>query len=94
MYGDRKGGFEKRSFNREPTEITCAKCGKKDTVPFKPREGSEVLCKECFLKGKGITPREKKEEPAEESAEEHEADVSEAEDDKEELEESEESEEI
>lgn len=67
-YNDRgKGGFQKRSYPSEPTEITCAKCGKKDTVPFKPREGSEVLCRTCFMKSKGITPREKeKPEEAEE----------------------------
>lgn len=53
-------GFRRRSFQREPTEITCAECSKKDTVPFKPREGSTVLCRECFLKKRGITPREQK----------------------------------
>jgi CxxC-x17-CxxC domain-containing protein len=52
------------------TEITCAQCGKKDTVPFKPREGSEVLCKECFMKKKGITPREPRKEESEEEVEE------------------------
>ena len=50
------------------TKIKCAECGKEDEVPFKPREGSKVLCKECFLKSKGITPREEK--PAESSDEE------------------------
>lgn len=34
----------------EPTEITCAECGKQDTVPFKPREGSAVYCRDCFAK--------------------------------------------
>ena len=29
-------------------EITCSHCGKKDTVPFKPYEGSIVLCHECM----------------------------------------------
>lgn len=64
----RRGGFRgggrggpRRSFGgpREQTEITCSSCGKKDTVPFKPREGTgaTLLCKECFLKKKGITPR-------------------------------------
>ncbi|MEM4152989.1 MAG: CxxC-x17-CxxC domain-containing protein [Candidatus Pacearchaeota archaeon] len=58
-----------RRFNREPTKITCAECGKEDTVPFKPREGSTVLCKECFLKKKGIVPKEEKPEAAEEEPE-------------------------
>ncbi|UCD20812.1 MAG: hypothetical protein JSW08_03500 [archaeon] len=59
---------KKRFFPRQPTEITCAECGKKDTVPFKPREGSKVLCKACFLKSKGIEPR-KDEQPAEKAEE-------------------------
>ena len=61
--------FKKKGFYpRQMTEITCAQCGKKDTVPFKPREGSKVLCKECFLKSKGIEPKEetKEEEKTEE----------------------------
>lgn len=80
MPGFRKGGFRKdgfrkdgfRRFNRGPRQmhkITCSECGNEGEVPFKPREGSEVLCKECFMKKKGITPREKKEEQKEESEE-------------------------
>ncbi|OGH23849.1 MAG: zinc-binding protein [Candidatus Levybacteria bacterium RIFCSPHIGHO2_02_FULL_42_12] len=29
-------------------EITCASCGKKDTVPFVPRGDKPVLCRDCF----------------------------------------------
>ena len=29
-------------------EITCSHCGKKDTVPFEPFEGSIVLCSDCM----------------------------------------------
>ena len=58
----------KKSFGeREMHKITCAECGKEAEVPFKPREGTPVLCKECYLKKKGITPR--KEEPQEEKEE-------------------------
>lgn len=59
--GGGRGGFGgRRSFGpREMTKITCAKCGKEDEVPFKPREGSEVLCKDCYFKSKGIEPRNK-----------------------------------
>ena len=39
------------------TKIKCAECGKEDEVPFKPRDGTSVLCKECYFKKKGITPR-------------------------------------
>ena len=59
--GFRSGGFSRgprRSFGpREMTKIKCAECGKEDEVPFKPRDGSSVLCKECYFKSKGITPR-------------------------------------
>lgn len=57
--GGNRGGF-RRSFNRGPREMTkikCSKCGKEDEVPFKPRDGSTVLCKECYFKEKGIEPR-------------------------------------
>ena len=50
------GGF-RRSFPREMTKIKCSECGKEDEVPFKPREGTPVYCRECFMKKKGITPR-------------------------------------
>ena len=33
---------------RQLYEITCAKCGKKDKVPFKPAEGRSVYCKSCY----------------------------------------------
>lgn len=57
--GFRSGGFRpRRSFGpREMTKIKCAECGKDDEVPFKPRDGSTVLCKECYFKKKGIEPR-------------------------------------
>jgi CxxC-x17-CxxC domain-containing protein len=56
----RSFGGPRRSFGpREMTKIKCAKCGKEDEVPFKPREGSAVLCKECYFKEKGIEPRSK-----------------------------------
>jgi len=33
---------------RELYEITCAKCGKKDKIPFRPVEGRAVYCKSCY----------------------------------------------
>lgn len=33
-------------------DAVCTRCGKKTTVPFKPREGWEVLCRECYEKKK------------------------------------------
>lgn len=35
---------------REMFEITCANCGKTDSVPFKPRGDRPVLCRDCFRK--------------------------------------------
>ena len=59
--GNRGGGFRRGGgFNRGPREmheITCKSCGKKDQVPFKPRDDKDVLCKECYFKSKGIEPR-------------------------------------
>lgn len=51
------GGFRRNFGPREMTKIKCAECGKEDEVPFKPREGTAVLCKDCYLKKKGIAPR-------------------------------------
>lgn len=43
MGDDRGRGGERQSF-----EITCANCGKTDTVPFQPRGDRPVLCRDCF----------------------------------------------
>jgi len=80
----RGGGFEKRSFDGPKTKIKCSECGKEDEVPFKPREGSPVYCKACFMKKKGITPREQ---PKAEDKEEAEVSKKSEEKSKEELEE-------
>lgn len=40
-----------RDFNAGPRqmyEITCAECGKTDTVPFKPKGDRPVYCREHF----------------------------------------------
>ena len=29
-------------------EVTCSKCGCQTKVPFKPIEGKEVYCKDCY----------------------------------------------
>ncbi|MFH1536229.1 MAG: zinc-ribbon domain containing protein [Patescibacteria group bacterium] len=38
---------------RQSFEITCADCGRKDTVPFQPRGDRPVLCRDCFRKQRG-----------------------------------------
>lgn len=30
--------------------VTCSKCGVQTEVPFKPIEGREVFCRDCFKK--------------------------------------------
>lgn len=35
---------------REMFTATCAKCGGEAKVPFKPTEGREVYCSDCFAK--------------------------------------------
>lgn len=32
----------------ERFEMVCDNCGKHDTVPFQPKVGRSVLCKECY----------------------------------------------
>jgi CxxC-x17-CxxC domain-containing protein len=43
---DTRGGGS--NFARQSFEITCAQCGKTDTVPFKPKGDRPVLCRDCF----------------------------------------------
>lgn len=37
---------------REFFETTCSKCGGVARVPFKPTDGREVLCSDCYAKSK------------------------------------------
>lgn len=30
--------------------VTCAKCGDRCEVPFRPREGKPIYCRHCFRK--------------------------------------------
>jgi len=47
------GGNDRHHSGPRPSfEITCSECGKMDTVPFEPREGRPVLCRDCFQKQK------------------------------------------
>jgi len=73
-FGGGGGGGFRRSFGpREMHKIKCSECGKDAEVPFKPREGTPVYCRDCFFKKKGITPREpRKEEASSEGSEESE----------------------
>lgn len=44
--GDRRSGGPRGE--RQSFPITCSQCGKQDTVPFQPRDGRPVLCRDCF----------------------------------------------
>lgn len=47
--------FNKGGLNPVPREMhkaKCADCGKECDVPFKPKEGRPVYCKECYAKHK------------------------------------------
>ncbi len=44
---DRGGG---RNQPRQTYTAVCADCGAETTVPFEPREGRPVYCKECYAK--------------------------------------------
>jgi len=66
---NRGGGGFNRFGPREMHKATCAECGKECEVPFKPTEGRDVFCRDCFMKRKGIKPREDKEESKEDDEE-------------------------
>jgi CxxC-x17-CxxC domain-containing protein len=38
--------------NREMHKATCSGCNQECEVPFKPTEGRDVFCKECFQKNR------------------------------------------
>lgn len=43
--------MENRNFGeRKMYKATCADCGKECEVPFEPKEGRPVYCKECYQK--------------------------------------------
>ena len=35
---------------RQSFTATCAQCGKTTELPFEPRQGRPVYCRECFVK--------------------------------------------
>jgi len=46
----RKSRRVKQRSKRKMYEVTCSACGCQTQVPFKPIEGKEVFCKECYAK--------------------------------------------
>lgn len=65
------GGFRRDFGPREMHKITCSECGNEGEVPFKPRQGAPVFCRDCFAKKNGRTSRSEGGEsrPAESSGE-------------------------
>lgn len=51
--GPRRFGNNSFGGPREMHKAVCSNCKQECEVPFKPREGSEVFCKECYMKKKG-----------------------------------------
>jgi len=47
---DRENGVEHRPTSGQRHEFVCPGCGKPASVPFTPRSGKPVYCRECFKK--------------------------------------------
>lgn len=43
----RKSGYNEK---RQMFPATCATCGKETTVPFEPKTGRPVYCRDCYTK--------------------------------------------
>ena len=43
----RRDGYDQP---RQMHSVVCAECGAETTVPFEPREGRPVYCRECYTK--------------------------------------------
>ena len=44
-------GFQRRDAGpRTMHKATCSDCGKECEVPFEPKEGRPVYCRECYSK--------------------------------------------
>ena len=58
--GGSGGGFRPRNnFSNGPREMhkaTCSACSKDCEVPFRPKEGRPVFCKDCYQKQKAAQP--------------------------------------
>ena len=61
----RGGGGFNRFGPREMHKATCAECGKECEVPFKPTQGRDVFCQDCFKKWKCFKPKEESEDEEE-----------------------------
>ena len=46
----RTHGFRRHEEPREMHKAICAECKKECEVPFKPTQGRDVFCRDCFAK--------------------------------------------
>ncbi len=51
--GSRGGGYNSRSSgsasgSRQMYKVVCAECGQETEVPFEPRNGRPVYCRDCY----------------------------------------------
>ena len=51
-HGGSNRGFRDNFGPRTMHKAVCSECKKECEVPFKPTEGKDVFCKECFAKRK------------------------------------------
>lgn len=52
----KKKKSEKQNTNKDGRfDIVCDHCGRNDTVPFQPKVGRSVLCKDCFQASRART---------------------------------------
>jgi CxxC-x17-CxxC domain-containing protein len=49
-YGSRGGSSGSQGGARQMYPAVCAECGKPTEVPFEPRQGRPVYCRDCFEK--------------------------------------------
>ena len=45
-----RSGNSNYGYRRQMYAVTCSDCGKDTEVPFEPREGRPVYCRDCFSK--------------------------------------------
>ena len=53
MPGNFRGPRNNFDGPREMHKATCSNCKQECEVPFKPQDGREVFCRDCYAKKKG-----------------------------------------
>ncbi len=52
-YGSREGSPRGQGGTRQMYKVTCADCGVETEVPFEPRTGRPVYCRDCYERRSG-----------------------------------------